>query len=500
MSKREFSFSGIRADSSRDGERGLKGFFWHLVSHPMTIVVILALTLAMFFFEKLGLFTGFETAQLDSLLRLHSRLMSEQIVIVEINEDDYDKLFARTSPLNAKKALQLIARVKKYNPSVIGVDLDTSDWLKVCDDKFAGYNAQECSELRMQISEVTAAPAATPGSMKPATSIIWAAVPRTADVPLQLLPVLGHLPLDPGRQGVPQFPVDRDGAVRHYEIRVQVLPGTDTKDPECYGQGRDRKCFFPTFARTILKNYPGRIPLENATDEKVIFNFYGDRYRFPIDQAGSFLTEQDRDTQSLSAEELTRINEIDEARKALFEGKIVLIGGAYHEARDEYFTPLGVMKGVELNALAIQSDLSGGGIHEVNEILAILFDIAIGLFIVYVFFRLEGRPRLALRTSLAIIPIAVLCSLVAFRTFAYWFNFIPLALGVILHELTELAEASSELQGKLESIPREVLSEASTQGAPTDGTSHASLEENQASDATPEAREQIDKSPGRAGT
>ena len=127
------------------------------------------------------------------------------------------------------------------------------------------------------------------------------------------------------------------------------------------------------FSRHLQGRFSGNIrvvqPLKNATDEKVIFNFYGDRYRFPIDQAGSFFQGADGEPRLLSQEDLTRKTEIDEARKALFEGKIVLIGGAYHEARDEYFTPLGVMKGVELNALAIQSDLGGGGIHEVNEIL-----------------------------------------------------------------------------------------------------------------------------------
>ncbi|MGB2629353.1 MAG: CHASE2 domain-containing protein [Candidatus Acidiferrum sp.] len=496
----KFSFNRVQSGRSEDAERGAAGFFRHLISHPMTIVVIIGLTLAMFFCEKFGLFTGFETAQLDSLLKLHSRAMSEQIVIVEINEDDYEHIFLSTSPLNAKKALELVAEVKKYNPSVIGVDLDTSDWLRVCDDKFEGHNAQECSDLRRQIDEVTAVPAPAPGSMKQPTSIIWAAVPRTADLPLQLLPVLGQLPLDPASQGVPQFPVDRDGTVRHYESRVQISPGTDTKNPDCYRQEKDDKCFFPTFARAILRKYPGSTPLKNATDEKVIFNFYGDRYRFPIDQAGSFFQGADREPHSLSQEDLTRKTEIDEARKALFEGKIVLIGGAYHEARDEYFTPLGVMKGVELNALAIQSDLGGGGIREVNEILAIVFDLAIGLFIVYIFYRLEGRPRLALRTSLAIIPVAMLCSLVAFKTFAYWFNFIPLALGVILHELVELSEASSELQHKLESIPGKSVPEAGREDASvtTAVIEHISSEEDRAASTRQEAPQRADKSGGEA--
>ncbi|HEY4978286.1 MAG TPA: CHASE2 domain-containing protein [Candidatus Acidoferrum sp.] len=431
-------------------ERSWRVFYPHF---RRALPIIVLLTAAMAGCERLGFFSGSETAQLDSLLRLHEREMSRDIVLVEINQADYDNeaLFNGTSPLDTDKVLSLIEEVKKYNPRVIGVDLDTSDWLKAC--KTATEigreveNDAKCSPLRARIGKIIAEPEHPAGSTKRSTIIVWATVPRTSEAPLVLRPALGGTKLPANREGVPQFPVDRDGSVRKYESRVEVA-GENGNCPNGEKPGGDGKCFSVTFARAILNAYPKSSETEAASNEKVIFNFYGDRYRFPINQAGSFLPEVGQP--SGFAADITRKKEIDEQRAALLDGKIVLIGGAFNEARDNYFTPLGLMQGVELNALAIQSDLSGGGIREVHWFVEALIDLGIGSLIVAIFFRCEGRPRRALLWSLVIIPGAMLGSFLVFKSAAYWFNFIPLVVGVILHQLVELTEASVKLQKKLE--------------------------------------------------
>ncbi len=430
--------------------RSWRGFLLHF---RRALPVIILLTAAMFACEKLGFFTGFETAQLDSLLRIHPREMSQQIVIVEINQEDYDNetLFNASSPLDAGKVLSLIEQVKKYNPSVIGVDLDTSDWLKGCQTSAANATIsavqEKCSQLKARIDRLIAEPERSPGTMKQPTIVIWAAVPKTPKVPLVLRPVLGGAQLLANREGVPQFPVDRDGSVRRYESRVEVAE-KDGRCPDGKKPGENKKCYSDTFARAILNAYPKLGETEAVNDEKTIFNFYGDRYRFPTNQAGSFFEEIS--AVELAPAEQARKKEIDGQRAALLDGKIVLIGGAFNEARDDYFTPLGVMQGVVLNALAIQSDLSGGGIHETHWLLEIVIDLLIGTLIVAIFFRCDCRPRAALLWSLIIIPCAMLASFLVFKSAAYWFNFIPLVVGVILHQLVELSEASTKLQEKLE--------------------------------------------------
>jgi CHASE2 domain-containing sensor protein len=440
------------------GSSGHGRFLPHLIK---ALPIILGLSVVMFFCEELGLFTGFETTQLDSMLRLQPRKMSKQVVVVEISNQDYHNpdLFYGTSPLDPSTALDLIESVKKYSPSVIGVDLETTDWLQVCDQKEKkgprAYDAAKCDKLRKRIDVLMNEQ--TQHSTLQVPSIVWAAIPRSSEMPGKLDPVLGGVRVAANRQGVPQFPMDRDGAVRHYLSRIEVAPengqcpaaSTNAAEGTATGKAPEKKCYVPTLARAIFDAYPVSGERPDVDDEAVIFNFYGDRYRFPIIEASNFFPDANGESRKEARDQL------EATRASLLGGKIVLIGGGYKEARDEYFTPLGPMKGVELNALAIQTDLSGGGIRETRKAIEFGLDLVIGGLIVWLFFICGERPRKALMWSLLIFPAAMAASLLVFKTAAYWFNFVPLACGVIFHQLFELAEGTYELQEKLEAVGRE---------------------------------------------
>ena len=124
-------------------------------------------------------------------------------------------------------------------------------------------------------------------------------------------------------------------------------------------------------------------------------------------------------------------------------GKIVLLGGLYRAARDEYVTPLGPMAGVELNALAIESELERGGIRPANQYLMMALDVLFGICLVWINYRaLYGHLSLlsALVVSLIAIPVlALLASLIALSTFAYWMNAVPLLAAVFIHQLYDYA-------------------------------------------------------------
>jgi CHASE2 domain-containing sensor protein len=440
---------GSALASEAEEKKSWKGFASRI---PKAIVVIGVVMVVVAGMEHLGWFRGFETSHLDTLIRLRSGEMSKKIVIVEISEEDYQRRFDGTSPLDKWKLLGLLRAVQKYNPRVIGVDIDTNDWHAACRRGQGGAQcAQQCAEFDKALGELRAAAEPNPEAGNSGTTIVWAAVPRTLDPPLELNPGLGSLPLGWDWQGIPRFPVDEDGSVRHFDGRVEVKKSGD----EC-PRGADKvgeACYLPTFARAIVEAFRHKPRI--TADEQVVFNFHGDRYQFPIIDAKQFFPEQVAN-EKRSKEEIASENEaIEQSRVGQFADKVVLIGGGFPEARDEYFTPRGSMQGVELNALAIQTDLDGGGIHDFTRGCELLIDFAVSLLIVGMFYLYEQRPWKAVGMSFLVVPAAFVSSLVLFNSLAYWFNFIPVAAGVFIHQLYELAEGGSEAREKLRELQHE---------------------------------------------
>jgi CHASE2 domain-containing sensor protein len=440
---------GSAPASEAEEKKSFKGFASRI---PKAIVVIGVVMVVVARMEHLGWLRGFETSHLDTLIRLRTGEVSKKIVIVEISEEDYQQRFEGTSPLDKWKLLGLVRAVQKYNPRVIGVDIDTNDWNAACRRGQGGAQcARQCAEFDKALGELRAAAEPDPEAGKSGTTIVWAAVPRTLDPPLELNPGLGSQPLGSDWQGIPRFPVDEDGLVRHFDGRVEIKKSGD----ECPG-GADKvgeACYLPTFARAIVEAY--RHKPKTTADEQVVFNFHGDRYQFPIIDAKQFFPEQVADEKRTKEEVAGENAAIEQGRAGQFAGKVVLIGGGFPEARDEYFTPRGPMQGVELNALAIQTDLYGGGIHDFTRGCELLIDFAVGLLVVGMFYLYEQRPWKAVGMSLLVVPVALASSLVLFNSLAYWFNFIPVAAGVFIHQLYELAEGGTEAREKLRELQRE---------------------------------------------
>jgi CHASE2 domain-containing sensor protein len=157
-----------------------------------------------------------------------------------------------------------------------------------------------------------------------------------------------------------------------------------------------------------------------------------------------------------SADAASVDQDIHNRREALLRDKIVLIGGNFRAARDVYLTPLGEMAGVELIALAIESEF-GGGIRETSKLLEKLADLFVGSLIVLLYFYYRRRPRFALLLSLVGVPlVATAFSLLLFRTAAYWFNFMPIIIGMVMHQMLELSESCGELQEEVQDLERQL--------------------------------------------
>jgi CHASE2 domain-containing sensor protein len=437
------------------GENPRRSFSWRKFSRHYLKAVgwIVFLIVVVHFMEASGVLKGFETAGLDTFLRLHSRKMSERVVVVEITDQDYESpdLFGGKSPLKSELLAELVSSIRKYDPAVIAMDFDTrsKDWCQLGPALLA--------EMLPEKSNAQGTPSHPP--------VIWAEVPSNIEEPLRLTPVLGGMLGDSRYVGVPRFPVDSDGLVRRYEEEFSVagLLGDCSSQPaqpadipggEQHLSATTTRDVVPSFAKAILDHACDRrgvdcSSLRQERHEPVIFNFYGDRYRFPIIQSHEFI--------GPAAQSLAMNNDLQAQRSDLFRHKIVLIGGNFSAARDIYMTPLGPMAGVELIALAIESDFSGG-IRETRKWLEKLADFVVGSLIVFLYFYYRRRPRVAFFASLIGIPLlAALFSWLLFQSVDYWFNFMPIIIGMVLHQMLELSESCGELQKEVERLESRAL-------------------------------------------
>jgi CHASE2 domain-containing sensor protein len=446
-------------------------FIWHkfLRHYWKALGWIFLLTFLVQVMEVEGLLSGFELVPLDRILRINSRKMSTKVVIVEITDEDYKNpaLFGGKSPLDSGKLLQLISNIQSYGPAVIGMDFDT--------ESPDAWNANSAT-------------LATTLTVAPETPVVWAEVPCNIVEPLVLGPVLGGRFSGPDHLGIPRFPVDSDGVVRRYQGKFQVTgmfkacpskfvhttdedaPSSQTATVSMLSFARaviehackNKKCGGESFQseeqgglssamkaglRPVCFGNVNCLSLLEDRAPSVIFNFYGDRYRFPIIQSHEFIGPD---------AVVSPVGNLQSQRENPLRGKIVLIGGSFSAARDVYLTPLGQMAGVELIALAVQSDF-GGGIRETQKILEIFADIFVGSIIVFLYFYYQRRPLFAFYASLFGVPVlALLFSLVLFKSAAYWFSFMPIVIGMVMHELLELSKACGELQHEVHKLKRKL--------------------------------------------
>ena len=339
---------------------------------PLLLVISL---LVHFLHDGIWLFP-FESAQLDAWLLLREPRTSQDIILVTIDDDDYERLFGGTSPLNTRQLGNVIDAIVAGRPRAVGIDIDTS--------------AQAFGR---------------PNAVPTGPTIVWAEDGRLSGDTVLPIPARGGAAAA-RESGIALFPLDRDGVVRRYQ-RCFKTPGGAR----------------PAFALRLVgaaRQGSAACGPKSSADE-VILDFAGDRRSFPRISASSVLAgAQGRlwGTQSP------------------IRGKIILLGGVYSAARDTYVTPLGLMAGVELAAAATESEMRGGGIRVLHRIVLTGAELLIGVLLVAVHSLL--RPGIALALSLvALLAGPLLASWLAFTTLAYWVNAVPPLFAVLLHQLYE---------------------------------------------------------------
>jgi CHASE2 domain-containing sensor protein len=382
-----------------------RSFWRHLLRAFPVFVIVILLTLLL---ESAGWLRGFQTTALDTWFRLRKPITPQFVSVVTINEDDYLRIFGGKSPLNPGTVVALIRAIADGKPTVIGVDIDTSD-------------AQWQSAVRDDLPPAEGH-----------TSIVWEQEAIGQEEPLTPVKVLGGAEVTPKPlTGISGLFEDWDGVIRRSR-RYFFTAGRSETQREVVDSfpWAIVKAFCQTSANT--RRLPSKvrqtIQQEMRTDSKPererFLNFSGNRYDFPAYSASFVLTAHEADWWK---------------DKSPFRDKIVLVGGSFRAGRDVYKTPMGVTSGVQLMAQVVESELQGRGISEVNKLLMILFDFAawIALVAVYYFCRLS----VALWISIVAIPLLSFAgSLFAFSSLAYWADFAPVIVGVLIHQLYDHAQ------------------------------------------------------------
>ena len=355
------------------------------------IIVVAVVTLIM---EQLGWLDSFETAGIDAVLLMRQPREMRHVSVVALTQAEYEAEYAGRRVLVHQDLERLIDAVARGGAAIVGIDLDTS--------------APQFANMRQR--------AGWP-------PIVWAAGVTTAAGTYMPGPVVGGAVRETDNIGVDLLPIDPDGVVRRYQRDLPVNGGMRGTFPWAVVQA---------FCRTQRGDCPPKVARGGDSLDARLIDFTGTRNApAPI----SF-----HEAMALSS---LPENAPDENKP--LAGRIVLIGAIVGPSCDILRTPMGQKPGVFVMAEAIESELAGGGIQNISPYLAFIIDVAVGILIVVIQFYFA--PRVAVLLSILAIPVLSLAgSYLAFASFARWFNFVPMIVAVLIHELYDQGKAYRDLR------------------------------------------------------
>lgn len=399
------------------GTKGAKGKLWTNLKSPT--LLIFGVTLVTFLLHHFGWLEPLESTSLDFSVRLREPVKTQNVWIVSITDDDYEnpQLFKKTSPLDPGQLQKVISAIATLEPRVIGIDIDTTD--------------------SQGVRPETGVP------------IVWGQRVTLAEDAHErhTLPVLGNEQPQPivDELGVFVMPADADGAVRRYRRKIPTAEGHVDSLPWAVTKAFCRNILADATATDDLK-LRSRALLDSESTRK---------YRRPI--LVTFSDPPHTSKHVLSVSDLLHIASTDGWKtNTTFRNGIVLLGGTFGLSGDvSYVTPLGTRAGVQLFADAIETELQQRPITTLNETLMLILEVIGGYSLALWHFVSKGWRAVTLRVLL--VPgLAIVFSLVAFSSLAYWANFIPVLVGVSIHELYEHFQHHRHLLGEVQEMKQKL--------------------------------------------
>lgn len=387
------------------------------------LCVVALASLLSFALHKSGWLAIFENATLDLVSQtrhLSLRQIARHIMIVEINNDDYRTLFHGKSPLDTAALSKILEAMAAGEPNLIVVDIDTSSIehkeLKLPDFKGKIIWANSWTELSAD-----------------KTAPLVGAVTAEA---LPLLPLSKRTILIPGgvlggrdysgMTGLAFLPADADGSVRRYCRRLQTLEKTSGEVG-----------LADSLPWIVAKSYkPELAGKESQEENEVAIAYLKDNSLLPVISAGELLDSFDKP-----------------GWKEIARGKIVILGGTFDAARDEYKTRMGRCSGVGLIAQVVSTELDSGGIRIVSDSWLLAAQLIVGTL--YLFLNTALSRPWWLLAGLVLIPFAsVGFSALALSNLSLWANFVPTLFVIQIYALYEHIQDIRNKNDELESTNR----------------------------------------------
>jgi CHASE2 domain-containing sensor protein len=400
-------------------------FVW---DHKGGLALSLLLVFLMQFIEYHGWLAGVEGRILDFYVKYVPRLggskLTAPIVTVEIDDTDYVTCFKGQSPLNPETIQSLLEGLigdsKVRHPSVLGIDILTdAEHLS-----YGGLRALPASYAQTQL--IWTAPILGAAPYAPS---LWRWMGGAEDeLKVEAGSVLGYSPFiaipSNVQWAIPVFPTEEDLRLRRFPRQVKVL-----------GFVLERE----TWAARIATAYR-RGPV-GPSFRDVIVTYDGPVEQFPM--GALFDCKEEPIPSGSSTPPRMALTPHDDVmakfrRLVAEEDPIVLVGGTFANARDEYQTSEGPKFGLHINAYAMQADLAGHVVREAWRPLLIGFDIIVGISIVTIFSDPDPSIRSKMRRSLLVLPGALLLSTAAFWLGFLWLSVIGVATGLMPHLLVEI--------------------------------------------------------------
>jgi CHASE2 domain-containing sensor protein len=338
-------------------------------------------------------------ANLDAWVVTQDSELSREIVLLDIDNDEYQKTFEGHSPLKPEEVTNLISLIAKAGAGVIIVDIDTTDW----------------TEQNL-----------TSGWLKPAAPdrllpiVIWARTTQQVDGgPIVLSNVAGRkdttMPTNDQTLcwGVPKV-LESGGLLRAYPRYITL-----------------GKTAVPSLAAAAAAAFHDPRPHYEKTGSincNILSRNFDDGPSAAVLRTGSrrFARYHPAELREFMAPPV-----VDQATP--LSGKVVILGGSFAAARDSYWTARGQRDGIEILATAIDSELNKPMSLEKSAVLFYVIDVLVGLLILLVS---QVLPK---TWSLLFVVLAVPAAAFAGSLFAFWSgyfaSFMPVLAGVFFHKL-----------------------------------------------------------------
>lgn len=365
--------------------------------------------------SHLGYLEIIEAKALDFLMLLRGQQRSAEIVLIQIDDDAFEKLGER-QPLPRGYIANLIELAARGGAKAIGVDIE----FKVASD------ATEDSRL------LAAVESAVDGAGSRVVPVFYVR-PIKEDDKGQLF---RRSPFFDARlagiAGFANAPVDSDGLIRQVPL---VLRGSDGKilpslalavaaryagyDAASFDQalngGGTINLTLPEWSRLDGKARADKSILTIAADETWRINFAGGQ--------GSFAALPSGPLAALAAAKVPLA--VDNP----FRGKIVLIGASFQESRDFYPTPHGLLSGLEIHANMIHTILTRSRIAPARQLFA--FGLLLVFTVISSLLITLFSPMVVTILALAAIPLLLVpLSYLAFVYLGLWVDFVTPLLAI----------------------------------------------------------------------